>query len=51
MCDNKLLICTLFILQVTFSAKKASAHVDIYGCNAGETYIVFNATSSVNITK
>jgi hypothetical protein len=40
-----------FFIQVTFTTKRSSAYVDVYGQDAGETYVIFNTTSSVNISK
>lgn len=40
-----------FVFKATFTAKRTTATIYIYGENAGESYIVFNSTASNNISK
>ena len=36
--------------NVTLTTKKSSAYVDVCGQDAGETYVIFNTTASVNVS-
>ncbi len=47
-----IMLCYLYPhMQVTLTTKQNSEYVHVYGQDAGETYVIFNTSSSVNISK